>query len=82
MSTKSRKITELPANTALTSNDVIILEKVANSSVSTTSKMTVSNLRIQLFKGPYANDSAANTGGVLVGQPYYTSDGSLKIRLT
>lgn len=81
MSTRARKITELPANTSLANTDIVIVEKVSNSTVSTTSKMTVPNFRAAFFQGPYANDSAANTGGVLVGEPYYTSDGSVKIRI-
>jgi hypothetical protein len=31
--------------------------------------------------GPYADDSAAATAGVLVGQPYYKSDGFVVVRL-
>jgi hypothetical protein len=82
MSTRARKITELPASTTLSSNDVFVVEKVSNSSISTTSKMTATSLRKLIVQGPYANDSVANTGGIVVGEPYYTADGIVRIRIT
>ena len=32
------------------------------------------------FSGPFANDAAANTGGVAIGQVYYNSSGGLVVR--
>lgn len=78
---RAKKITDLPSTNTVTSNDVVVVERVANSTSSTTSKLTITNLRKLVVRGPYANDSAANTAGVLVGEMYYISDGSVKVRL-
>jgi hypothetical protein len=32
--------------------------------------------------GPFANNSSANAGGVLVGEMYYKSDGIVYVRLS
>lgn len=73
-----KKILELPVKTTLSANDVIIVQPAS----SNTSQMTVSNLRKNMVQGPFANDSAANTGGVLVGQMYYTVSGEVKVRIS
>lgn len=78
----SKKVIELPVFTSLTANDRILVEQVSsNSSITGTS--SIETLRRFVIKGgPFANDAVANTGGVQVGQLYYTADGSVKIRLT
>lgn len=78
----SKKVIELPVFTALQANDRIIVEQVAaNSSITGTT--SIETMRRFLVKGgPFANDATANTGGVQVGQLYYTADGTVKIRLT
>lgn len=82
MATKRpRKIPDLPPTTTASNTDLVVVERVANSS-STTSKMTVHNFRKLMTRGPYANDSAANTAGVAVGEMYYSSDGSVKVRIS
>ena len=82
MSDRARKITELTsigtANTSIASGDLFIVEDV---SANTTKSATLSTLQKAIFQGPYANDSVANTAGVQLGQPYYTADGSVKVRI-
>lgn len=82
MTSRAKKIPELTAKTTLANNDLIIVEAVANSTVSTTSKMTATNLRKAMVRGPYANDTAANSAGIAVGEMYYTAAGDVKVRLT
>jgi hypothetical protein len=38
-------------------------------------------LRKAIFQGPFADDTAANTGGVALGQAYYTAAGVVKVRI-
>lgn len=80
--TSAKKITELTsigtANTSIASGDIFIIEDV---SANTTKSGTLSTLRKAVVQGPYANDTAANTGGVQLGQMYYTADGSVKVRI-
>lgn len=80
MSTRARAIPDLPAVTTLSNSDLVIVEVVVGSNT-TTSKMTGTNLRKAMVRGPYANDSASATGGVIVGQMYYTATGDVKVRL-
>lgn len=79
----AKKITELTsigtANTSIASGDLFVIEDV---SANTTKSGTLSTLRKAIVQGPYANDTAANTGGVQLGQLYYTADGSVKVRIT
>lgn len=77
---ESKKVIELPVITVLSANDRIVVEQVGANS-STTSTISATNLRKQIVKGPYANDSVANTAGVAVGQFYYTAAGDAKVRL-
>ena len=82
MTDRAKKITELTsigtANTSIVSGDLFIVEDV---SANTTKSATLSTLRKAIVQGPYANDSAANTGGVVLGQLYYTVAGEVKVRL-
>ena len=83
MSDRAKKITELTsigtANSSIATGDIFIVEDVsANSTVSA----TLSTLRKAIVQGPYANNTAANTGGVALGQLYYTAAGEVKVRIT
>ena len=82
MSDRAKKIPELTsigtANTSIASGDLFIVEDV---SANTTKSATLSTLRKAIVQGPYANDSAANTGGVVLGQLYYTAAGEVKVRI-
>ena len=82
MSDRAKKIPELnsigTANTSIASGDLFIVEDV---SANTTKSATLSTLRKAIFQGPYANDAAANSAGVALGQAYFTADGSVKVRL-
>lgn len=82
MSDRAKKIPELTsigtANSSIASGDLFIVEDV---SANTTKSATLSTLRKALFQGPYADDTAANTAGVALGQPYYTAAGVVKVRL-
>jgi len=82
MSDRAKKITELDsigtANTSIASGDLFIVEDV---SANTTVSATLSTLRKAIVQGPYANNTAANTGGVALGQLYYTAAGEVKVRI-
>ena len=81
MATRARKVPELPGANSVAATDLYIIETVSGNTT-ITSKISGTNVKKSMVKGPYANDSAANTGGVLVGEMYYTADGSVKVRLT
>ena len=81
MSTRARAIPNLPAVTTLSNADLVVVEVVVGSNT-VTSKMTGTNLRKAMVRGPYADDTAANTAGVGVLQMYYTAAGDVKVRLT
>lgn len=82
MSDRAKKITELTsigtANTSIASGDIFIVEDI---SANTTKSATLSTLRKAIVQGPYADDTAANTAGVVLGQLYYTADGTVKVRI-
>jgi hypothetical protein len=82
MSGRDEKIPELTSigttATSIAAADLFIVEDVSANETKTTRFDT---LQINLVVGPFANDSAANTGGVAIRQPYYTADGSVKVRL-
>jgi hypothetical protein len=83
MSDRAKKLTDLTsigtANTSIVSGDIFIVEDVSANATKSTTLLT---LRKAIMQGPYADDSAANTGGVELGQPYYTADGSVKVRIS
>lgn len=83
MVSRAKKIPELTsigtANTSIASGDLFIIEDV---SANTTKTGSLSTLRKAIVQGPYANDAAANTAGVQLGQLYYTALGEVKVRLT
>lgn len=82
MTDRAKKINELTsigtANTSIASGDLFIIDDV---SANTTKTGTLSTLRKAIVQGPYANDTAANTGGVVLGQLYYTAAGDVKVRI-
>lgn len=82
MTDRAKKITELTsigtANTSIASGDLFIVEDV---SANTTKSATLSTLRKAIVQGPYADDTAANTAGVALGQLYYTAAGVVKVRI-
>ena len=79
MSVRPRKLAELPSANSLSSGDLLIVEKTGSSPI--TSKMTAENLRKQIIRGPFANDAAANTAGILIGEAYYISSGEVRVRV-
>jgi hypothetical protein len=83
MSDRAKKIPELTsigtANTSIASGDLFIVEDV---SANTTKYAELSTLRKAIIQGPYANDAAAGTAGVALGQLYYTAAGDAKVRIT
>lgn len=81
MTARTKKIGDLPASTTLANSDLIIIEKVTNSISSSTTSMNIVNFKKGLMKGPYANDSVANTNGIVVGEMYYDVSGTVKVRL-
>lgn len=79
MVTRPRRVFELPTVTSITANDYIMVEKNTGNSY-TTSKISGQNLH--KIKGPYEDDSEANTNSVSIGELYYTSTGTVRVRLT
>lgn len=80
MATRARKVPELPGANTIVSADLFVIEKVSGNT-STTSKISGTNLRKAMVRGPYATDSVAGEGGVAIGEMYYAPDGSVKVRL-
>ena len=82
MADRAKKITELTsigtANTSIASGDIFIVEDI---SANTTKYATLSTLRKAIVQGPFADDTAAATGGVILGQLYYTAAGVVKVRI-
>lgn len=82
MSDRAKKLTELTsigtANTSIAGGDIFVVEDV---SANTTKSATLSTLRKAIVQGPYADDAAANTAGVALGQLYYTASGDVKVRI-
>jgi hypothetical protein len=82
MADRAKKLTELTsigtANTSIASGDIFIVEDV---SANSTKSATLSTLRKAIVQGPYADDTAANTAGVVLGQLYYTAAGDVKVRI-
>ena len=82
MADRAKKLTELTsigtANTSIASGDIFIVEDV---SANTTKSATLSTLRKAVVQGPYADDAAANSAGVELGQLYYTGSGEVKVRI-
>lgn len=82
MTDRAKKIRELGNGTELTAlaaGDCFVVDDI---SANTTKFTTLSTIRKSVIVGPYADDTAANTAGVSVGQPYYTSAGVVKVRIT
>lgn len=80
MTTRARKIPELPSITTLSNTDLLIVEHVVGANT-TTSKIAGSDIRKTMVRGPYASDAAANTAGVNIGEMYYTALGAVQVRL-
>lgn len=83
MSDRAKKFTEFDsigtANNSIAGGDIFIMVDV---SANATKRGTFSTIRKNIVRGPFTNDSTANTGGVELGELYYTADGSVKVRLT
>ncbi len=82
MTSRAKRLTEFPKITTLANNDLVLVEKVANSTASNTCTITATNLRKTMVRGPYANDVAAQAGGIAIGELYHTAAGDVKVRLT
>lgn len=82
MADRAKKLTELTsigtANTSIASGDIFIVEDV---SANSTKSSTLLTLRKAIVQGPFDDDAAANTSGVVLGQPYYTSAGIVRVRI-
>ena len=81
MANRARKLTELPVANTIASGDLLLIEKVSGNN-SVTSIISAQALRKALVRGPYTNDAAANTAGVTVGELYYDTSGTVKVRLS
>lgn len=81
MTTRSKKIPQLPVITTLSSNDLLIVEQFVSNTTSKTTAISGLNFKKTIVGGPFANDTAAGTGGVAIGQLYYTAAGDVKVRL-
>jgi hypothetical protein len=78
MSDRAKKFAEFSALTSLEGGDLFLVSDI---SVPATKKVTLSTLRSAVVRGPYADDAAANTAGVSIGQLYYTAAGDVKVRI-
>ena len=81
MTDRAKKIRELGNGTELTAlaaGDCFIVDDI---SANTTNFTTLSTIRTSIILGPHDDDAAANTAGIIIGQPYYTSAGAVKVRI-
>jgi len=76
MANNGIKISDLPIANSVATGDRLVLYR-PNSG---TSLRTIAFTNI--IPGPFANNAAANTGGVALKGLYYDSSGNVKIRLT
>lgn len=85
------KITQLPAATAYANTDLFVVVTGVAANASVTNKVQANVISATLLAqvlsphtipGPYTNDSAANTAGILVGALYYDASGIARIRLS
>lgn len=87
MADRAKKLTELTsigtASTSIASGDIFIVEDVSANTTKSATFSTLSNAIVQVpfVLGPYADDAAANTAGVVLGQLYYTAAGDVKVRI-
>lgn len=83
MTDNSLKVSQLPTTTNVASSDrLVVLYNAANTSGGASVRtITVNNYNSSTVLGPYANDSVATTGGVVLGGLYYDSTGIVHIRL-
>lgn len=81
MVSRARKVPELPVANTVANTDLFIIEKVSGNT-STTSRISGTNMRKAMVRGPFVNDTAAGIGGISIGELYYTNDGSVKVRLS
>lgn len=81
MVARAKKIRELSPVTALAANDALVVDVYVNANNTTTSRITTTNFRKAMVRGPYANDSIASVGGVVIGEMYYLPTGDVKVRL-
>jgi hypothetical protein len=76
--TRSKTIPELPVASTFSANDRLIVHQASSN---TTKQISKTLIQTTFIVGPYADDAAANAAGVVVGQPYYDSDGVVYVRL-
>lgn len=81
MSTRARKVPDLVSTNTVSTTDLFIIEQVSGAN-STTKSISGGNLRKAMARGPYANDSVANTNSIAVGEMYYTAAGDVKVRIS
>jgi hypothetical protein len=80
MANNGIKISDLPiANSIATGDRLVLYRPNSGTSVRT---ISFSNIYKSTILGPFANNTAANTGGVALNSLYYDSSGNVKIRLT
>lgn len=80
MAIKPRKIPELSKITSIGDNDLFVIEQVSGNT-SSTFAITGSNLKKSIIKGAFLDDAEAASGGIGVGNAYYTPTGDVKVRL-
>lgn len=78
---RPRKISEFPLATMLADGDFILFDKVINETTTKTMRITAQNFKGTIL-GPFENDSEAEEGDVNLGDMYFSSDGTVRIRLT
>lgn len=81
MANQSQVISSLPLEANSQSNTKFVVSQTWANGVTNTYLLNITNA-FSFAPGPYANDAAANTGGVGVKSIYYDSTGILRIRLT
>ena len=84
MTDNSLTVSKLPQTSNIAQSDRIMILYNANSTLANASVRTiaVNNFFSNTIPGPYLNDSAASTAGIVIGQLYHDTSGYVKMRIT
>ena len=86
MANNSKRTSQLGISPTLQANDrVVVLTNPANTTIANTQTVQLSNFWNAIannLPGPFANDSVANTNGVVVKNFYFDNNGFVRIRMS
>lgn len=74
-----RAIRELQKLDSIQNEDNFVVEQIVDEETSNTTRITYSQLKSQIIKGPFEDDAEASSV-VDVGHMYYKSNGEVRVR--